>query len=93
MSRKALIVGVDYYRSANQLHGCVKDAYAISSALEHNSDGTRNFDVKLMVGTGEGQGVSRDGLRSNIKELFSGDGDISLFYFAGHGYIEDVDVF
>ena len=90
MSRKGLVVGIDYYRSANPLHGCVADAYAINSALEHNSDGTRNFDVQLMIGTGEGQDVSRSDLRSNIKSLFSGDGDISLFYFAGHGYIRVV---
>ncbi len=93
MSRKALIVGIDYYRSANPLYGCVSDAYAIQSALEHNSDGTRNFDTRLMIGTGEGQDVSRTNLRMAIRELFADDGEISLFYFAGHGFIDDVGGF
>ena len=85
MGRKALVVGIDYYRSANPLNGCVNDAHSIKSALELNSDRTRNFDVKLLVGTGDGHDVSRRNLRESIKSLFSGEEEIALFYFAGHG--------
>jgi restriction endonuclease len=50
--RKALVVGIDFYAQANNLSGCVHDAYEVKSVLERNSDGTVNFDVKLVTGTG-----------------------------------------
>lgn len=90
MSRKALVVGIDYYHYATPLFGCVNDAYVINSALERHADGTRNFATKLMTGTGDSSPVTRRELRSAAQELFAGDDDIALFYFAGHGYIEQV---
>lgn len=87
--RKALIVGIDYYGNAPHLYGCVNDAYNVKSVLGRNSDGTVNFDVKLLLSTGPKDPVSRSELRAHIKELFSDDCDIALFYFSGHGYIEE----
>lgn len=88
MARKALIVGIDYYAHAAPLFGCVTDAYSVNSALERHADGTRNFSTKLLAGTGDGSSVSRRDLRQAAQDLFSGDDDIAIFYFAGHGYIE-----
>ena len=90
MSRKALIVGIDHYEHSNPLFGCVNDAHAVNSALERHADGTRNFATKLLTGTGEANPVRRRDLRNAVQELFAGDDDIALFYFAGHGYIEQV---
>jgi len=90
VSRKALIVGIDYYAHAQPLYGCVNDAYAVNSALERHADGTRNFATKLMTGTGDTSPVNRRDLRQATEELFTGNDDIALFYFAGHGYIEQV---
>lgn len=87
--RKALIVGIDHYDAGSQLHGCVNDAYSVRSALERNSDGTLNFDVMLLTGTGPPDPVGRDELRSAIQELFAHQGETALFYFAGHGHIEE----
>jgi hypothetical protein len=87
--RKALVVGIDYYANANPLYGCVGDAYKVNSVLESNSDGTRNFDVMLITGTGPKNEVLRSDLRKQINELFSGENEIALFYFSGHGYIEN----
>ena len=87
--RKALIVGIDYYQGGSQLYGCVNDAYAVRSALERNSDGTLNFDVMMLTGTGAGDPVSRDELRNAIQELFRHEGETALLYFAGHGHIEE----
>lgn len=86
--RKALVVGIDFYEHIPALFGCVDDAYGVKSALERNSDGTVNFDVKLVTGTGATDTVSRKGLRDDIEELFAGDDEVALFYFSGHGYIE-----
>lgn len=86
--RKALVVGIDHYTNCSALHGCVNDAHSVKSALERNSDGTVNFGVKLLSGTGPTDLVTRAELRDSVRELFAGDSEIALFFFAGHGHIE-----
>ena len=86
--RKALVVGINYYAHVTGLHGCSNDAHRMCSVLERNADGTVNFSVKLLTGTKPEDAVSRSDLRNQIRELFEGDNDIALFYFAGHGHIE-----
>ena len=88
--RKALIVGINYYSSIAQLYGCVDDAYSIKSVLERNGDGTVNFDTRILTGTGPTDTVDRQSLRAEIRNLFSSESDIALFYFAGHGHIDSV---
>jgi Caspase domain len=86
--RKALVVGIDYYANGGALHGCVNDAYSVKSVLERNSNGTVNFGVKLLSGTGPSAPVSKAMVRAAIQELFADDAEIALFYFAGHGHVE-----
>lgn len=86
--RKALVVGIDHYTKIAPLHGCVNDAHAVKSVLERNSDGTVNFDVRLVAATGPAEALSREKLKDSVRELFEDDGEIALFYFAGHGHIE-----
>lgn len=66
----------------------MNDAYGVKSMLDRDADGSVNFSVKLMTSTGPGSGVPRDELRAAIQELFQGDSEVALLYFAGHGYIE-----
>jgi hypothetical protein len=92
--RKALIVGIDYYEHIGSLRGAVNDAYSVKSVLERNADGTLNFATpKLLTGTGPGAKISRSDLRDSVEALFADDADIALFYFAGHGYIDDTGGF
>lgn len=86
--RKALVVGIDYYKEANPLFGCVNDAYSVKAVLDRHSDGTKNFDVNLQVSTGLDSAIARKMLKTQIEELFKDKSDIALFYFSGHGYIE-----
>lgn len=86
--RKALVVGIDHYEHASPLFGCVNDAHAVKAILERDSDGSVNFDVKLLTGTGPGQTVTRSELKDAVKLLFANDSDAALFFFAGHGHIE-----
>jgi len=86
--RKALVVGIDYYATLPQLSGCVNDAHEVKGVLERHSDGSVNFGVKMMVGTGIQSAISRIQLKDSIVELFSGSGEIAVLYFAGHGYFE-----
>jgi hypothetical protein len=86
--RKALVVGIDYYEHINALHGCVNDAYSVKAVFERHSDGTVNFGVKLLTGTGSKESISRKELKACATELFAGECEIALFYFAGHGHLE-----
>ena len=60
----------------------------MKAVLERNSDGTKNFDVKPLSGTGPTALVTRAELKDHVRELFADDSEIALFYFAGHGHIE-----
>ncbi|MDP1728438.1 MAG: caspase family protein [Bacteroidota bacterium] len=86
--RKALIIGIDYYKDINSLFGCINDAYSVKSVLDRHSDGTKNFDVDILVGSGPDNSITRKELKNKVEELFKDKNDIALFYFAGHGYIE-----
>lgn len=85
--RKALVVGVNHYQHGPALHGCVDDAHAVKAVLERHGDGSVNFGVRLLTGTGPTDTVTRFALKDAIEELFRDDHEIALFYFAGHGHI------
>jgi hypothetical protein len=87
-TRKALVVGIDHYDHVSPLRGCVDDAHAVKAVLDRNGDGTLNFHSLLLTGTGPADKVDRHDFREAVKELFAGDDDIALLYFAGHGHIE-----
>jgi hypothetical protein len=80
--RKALIVGIDDYPSS-PLHGCEKDAIEMKAVLERHSDGSPNFSIKEILS--KGGGITRSRLKREIDNLFLGDPDVALFFFAGHG--------
>jgi Caspase domain len=92
--RKALIVGIDYYANIGNLSGCVNDAYSVKTVLERNADGTLNFSApQVLTGTSPVQSVQKKDLKDSVRKLFADDSEIALFYFAGHGYIEDTGGF
>ena len=92
--RKALIVGIDHYDHLSPLSGAVNDANSVKGMLERHADGTLNFATPLLqTGTGPATSVTRDELRDAVEGLFNDDADIALFYFAGHGYIDDTGGF
>ena len=86
--RKALIIGVDYYAAGGSLSGCVNDAHRVAAMLESHSDGSPNFDVRLVTASSDRDQVSFRQLKDLVVELFKSDDDIALFYFAGHGHVE-----
>jgi hypothetical protein len=92
--RKALIAGIDHYAAIGNLSGCVNDAYAVKAALERNADGTLNFSTpQVLTGVSSAQSVRKKDLKDAVRQLFADDSEIALFYFAGHGYIEDTGGF
>lgn len=86
--RKALVVGINYYNPLPGLYGCVDDAHAVKGVLERHSDGSVNFGVRLLTGTGPTDTVNRTSLREQIQALFDDELETALFYFAGHGHLE-----
>ncbi|OSA90557.1 UNVERIFIED_ORG: peptidase C14 [Clostridium botulinum] len=83
--RKALCVGIDSYKSINDLHGCVNDANGVKAVLERNGNGTLNFATKLLCATSEESYITREALKDAIQELFKDETEIAVFYYAGHG--------
>ena len=96
--RKALIIGVDFYKNGNFLSGCVNDAMAMKDALGRNYDLSLNFQCELRLAEtmrlsdGSRVGVSavwHQDLAADIDWLFEGEPEIALFYFSGHGAVFD----
>lgn len=82
--RRALVVGINDYPGA-RLYGCVNDATNIAHLLSSNEDESPNFEVMLMV-----QDQRKPVLRARLLELFSGDDEMHLFYFSGHGLVNEM---
>lgn len=78
--KKALIVGLNKYPYGRDLEFCVNDAVAFRSVIESNGDGSPNFDVIEIINE-----CGHNDLNLAIKKLFSGDSDVALLYFSGHG--------
>lgn len=81
---KALVVGIDDYPFC-PLHGCCKDANRIHDLLTRHEDGSPNFQVKKRLNVS-----TKAELKSLIKDCFSGDEEVALFYYSGHGQIDSV---
>lgn len=82
--RKALVVGIDDYPRI-PLTGCCNDSEAIKDLLANHENGNPNFAVW------QKNNVSSKGeLLQLINECFSGDADVALFYYSGHGHIDSI---
>jgi uncharacterized caspase-like protein len=93
--RKALIVGIDHYDQLPSMSSCVDDARAVRGVLERHADGTEteNFIDPTVLTTSPTNMVKKSQLRDALYELFSDNVEVSLFYFAGHGHVEDTGGF
>lgn len=82
--KKALIVGINDYPDSSRLFGCENDAKAMANILEFNEDGSKNFDIQL-----ETDIHTKGELNKKIRLLFTGEADVALFYFSGHGFCDE----
>ncbi len=85
--RKALIVGIDHYPNA-PLQGCVNDANRIHKLLAQHHDDAPNFSCKQLTSSVK-QKITRTALRKHLQDLFAYKNEFVLFYFAGHGIVND----
>jgi len=79
--RKALAIGIDNYPSS-PLTSCIKDATRFAQTIERNGDGSPNFAVRVETD------LNRPEVRQLAEELFSGDPEMALLYFSGHGFLK-----
>lgn len=93
-TRKALIIGIDYYEFNHIpcLNGCGKDAKHVAEMLSRNpADNSVNFGIELMIADCHSHTIiKREDLISKLQTLFNNETgiEVALFYFAGHGYID-----
>ena len=85
--RRALLVGINDYPTA-PLQGCVNDASSMANLLEKHHGGSPNFDCKLL--TSPRERIIRSTLREQMELLLKDDADVALFYFSGHGTINNL---
>jgi len=82
--RKALIVGVDEYNDkVGNLSKCKNDAISVSEMLEMRE---YEFDTDVITN----KGATRRRIRTGLKDIFNKETDFSLFYFAGHGAVDEL---
>jgi hypothetical protein len=86
-NKNALVVGINYIGTQNQLEGCINDANSISSLL--TSEGFQN--IKLLT-----DNTSVKPTKNNIINEFTNllananSGDVIFFFYSGHGsYTQD----
>lgn len=77
-SKKALVVGINYAGTGNDLKGCLNDAANMQRLLE-----SRGFTVEMMLETA----ATTAGIKEGLKRLVTGavPGDVIVFHYSGHG--------
>lgn len=88
--RRALMVGIDRYDNypTSSLKGCVNDAKRLAEILSRHYDGSPNFSCQRLISPPDN--VTRPILRKNIEQLFQHDPEVALFYFSGHGTVNNL---
>ena len=83
-SYRALIIGNGGYGDEDELLGPLNDINKMENALKHNYFGTNNIPFTSIV---KKQDLDKATMLHSIGETFKDakEGDISYFYFSGHG--------
>lgn len=89
--KAALLVGINEYTNFHdkKLNGCVADVHKLQELLSYNADGTGNFDCKTIAACPGGILDTKDQILREARALFSCNASTVLFYFSGHGIIDD----
>ncbi len=79
MTKRALLVGINYVGTGNELHGCINDSNNMQSLLSSSE-----FNDIVMVLEKD---ATTTGILSALNNLVSGavPGDVIVFHYSGHG--------
>ena len=94
MPKIALIVGITHYPgNVKNLQSCVNDAMAMKNVLKRNEDNTMNFHCEIMVSSQDDKfkSVTTANLKERIKNVLKKAEGTALFYFSGHGMIDEAN--
>lgn len=82
MAKKAVIVGINYVGTSNELQGCVNDATMMQSLLKTHF-GFVDAEINMVLE----KAATTAGIMSALTWLVVGSqpGDILLFHYSGHG--------
>lgn len=87
MDKIALLVGIDEYSTA-PLAGCVNDATRMHNLLSRHQNEDPNFTCKKLVAPN--QEVTKSKLKEAVDDLYKRPADVALFFFAGHGTVNNL---
>ena len=76
MSKRALIVGINYPGTDNELRGCVNDALAMQKFLE-----SKGYQCLMLLDAA----ATRVAILREFYELILSDSDVLYFHYSGHG--------
>lgn len=83
--RSALLVGINNYPGRLKLKGCINDATRLSRVLAAHGNGSPNFtEIQLRKDV-----AKRSDLRGMIIRFFNSTATLGVFYFSGHGYLNE----
>ena len=87
IDKKALVIGIDAY-PGRPLFACVKDATEIAEILEWNGDESLNCEMHLHTDV-----PTKAKLIELVTNFFAGDTTTAIFYYSGHGYVNELGGF
>jgi hypothetical protein len=87
MAKLALLVGIDAYPNS-PLAGCVNDATRLGELLQRHADGSPNFECRKLIAPDDQ--VTRSSLKQAVQDLFIRQAEVALFFFAGHGTVNNL---
>lgn len=96
MTKKALLIGINYPRTDSELRGCANDCLTSMKILK-NRFGFRSSNIKFLTDAKEYPGYEKPtvrNIRKWIKWLVRGakSGDSLFFHYSGHGsWVRDKD--
>lgn len=74
--KRALLVGINYINTPNQLNGCVNDVYCVKESLEK-----RGFHVETLTDSQ----ATRQEILLGLMRLVTSDATTLFFHYSGHG--------
>lgn len=77
--KKALLIGINYVGTSNELYGCVNDAICIQDRIQKNGFNS----IKILTNSD----ATKANILTELKKLLinSKSGDLLLFTYSGHG--------
>jgi hypothetical protein len=86
-NNSALLIGINYFGTDNELYGCINDTNSINSLISNY-----NFQKISILTDNTEKKANRNNILAELKNLLSNSksGDVLLLFYSGHGsYILD----